>query len=84
LSPRQAHRFWAKLGKAAGVEHCIPHRGRHTHASELLAELPGAEIHLRHRLGHISGQVLADYVTISERSAREVAVIASLSAKWGL
>jgi hypothetical protein len=59
-------------------------RGRHTHASEFLAELPGAELHLRKRMGHISHDVLAEYVLISDTSARQVADVASVSAKWGL
>jgi site-specific recombinase XerD len=84
LTTDQARRIYKALGRSAGVEHCIPHRGRHTHASELLAELPGAEIQLRHRLGHLSPEVLADYVSISDKSAREIAGVASLSAKWHL
>lgn|SRR5579859_424853 len=84
LTTDQARYIYAALGRSAGVAHCIPHRGRHTHATELLAELPGAEIHLRHRLGHLSPEVLADYVTISDRSAQAIASVASLSAKWNL
>lgn len=81
---KQLHGLWARLGKSAGVSNCIPHRGRHTHASELLAELPGAETQLRQRLGHLSTEVLADYVTVTERAARQIADVASLSAKWAL
>ena len=84
LTYGEAYRLYARLGKAAGVPNCIPHRGRHTHASELIAELPGAELQLRHRLGHMSHQVLADYVSVTERSAREIAAVASLSSKWNL
>lgn len=84
MSTSQARRIYRRLGRSAGVPNCIPHRGRHTHATELLAELPGAEMHLRRRLGHLSKEVLADYVTISDRTAREIAGIASLSAKWSL
>lgn len=81
---RQAHRYWAQLGAAAGVANPIPHRARHTHASELFAEMPGAELPLRARLGHLSRDVLEAYVTVPERAARKVANIASLSAKWAL
>jgi integrase/recombinase XerC len=84
LSTDQARGIYRQLGIVAGVPNCIPHRGRHTHASELLAEMPGAEIQLRHRLGHLSKDVLADYVSVSDRSAREIAGVASLSVKWNL
>ncbi len=84
LTTDQARRIYRALGQSAGVPHCHPHRARHTSASEFLAELPGAELHLRNRLGHLSSEVLHDYVTISDVSARYVAETASLSEKWGL
>jgi integrase len=84
LSTNRARRIYRDLGVSAGVAPCHPHRGRHTSASEFLASLPGAEMHLRHRLGHVSAEVLADYVSISDTSARQVAEQASLSSKWSL
>jgi site-specific recombinase XerC len=84
LSTRAGRRIYASLGLTAGVADCIPHRSRHTHASELLAALPGAELQLRNRLGHIDKATLADYVTISDPAAQAVADVASLSAKWDL
>lgn len=84
LSTDAARRIYRALGLSADVSQCHPHRGRHTAASEFLAELPGAELHLRKRLGHLSAEVLADYVNISDQSARSVAETASLSAKWNL
>lgn len=84
LSTDQARRIYKALGESSGVPHCHPHRGRHTAASEFLAELPGAELHLRKRLGHVSAAVLEDYITISDDSARHVAESASLSQKWDL
>ena len=53
-------------------------------ATELLAEMPGAELHLRNRLGQLSEEVLKDYVTISDPMAQRVADAASLSTKWNL
>jgi len=84
LSTDRARRIYRALGEFAGIQRAHPHRARHTHASELLTELPGAELHLRKRLGHISHEMLATYVTISDSSARAVADTASVSAKWGL
>lgn len=84
LSAKQARHIWRALGQLAEVPNPIPHRGRHTHATELLAELPGAELHLRQRLGHLSDEVLRDYVMISDPMAQRVANVASLSAKWNL
>lgn len=84
LSTDSVRRIYRLLGESAGVTNCHPHRGRHTAASEFLSELPGAELHLRNRLGHVSADVLADYITISDQTARHVAETASLSAKWDL
>jgi site-specific recombinase XerD len=66
------------------VPDCHPHRARHSQASELLSELPGAEEYLRDRLGHLDAQTLHMYVTISNKAARRVANVASISSKWGL
>jgi hypothetical protein len=84
LSTRRVREIFSELGRAARVPDCHPHKCRHTAATEFLAERPGAEIQLRSRLGQVSGQVLADYVTISDPTATEAAGVASLSAKWGL
>jgi integrase len=84
LTTDRARRIYRALGESAAVERAHLHRGRHTAATEFLAELPGAELHLRNRLGHLSHDVLSDYVTISDSMAREVAESASLSTKWGL
>ncbi len=84
LSTDRARRIYRAWGEFAGIQRAHPHRSRHTHASELLTELPGAELHLRKRLGHLSREMLDTYVTISDTSARAVADSASVSAKWGL
>jgi integrase/recombinase XerC len=84
LTVAQARNIYKALGRATGVAAVFPHRTRHTHASELLAELPGAEMHLRRRLGHLSNEVLSFYVQINDREAQKIAATASLSNKWGL
>ncbi len=84
LSTRRVREIFERLGDAARVPNCHPHRCRHTAASEFLAERPGAEIQLRSRLGQVSREVLADYITISDPTAAEAADVASLSAKWAL
>ncbi len=84
LSPDRARRIYRALGASSGVPQCHPHRSRHTAATEFLTELPGAELHLRRRLGHVSSDVLADYITLSDQSAYDVAETASISAKWNL
>jgi len=83
LSTEQSRRIYRALGEFAGIR-AHPHRSRHTHATEFLAELPGAELYLRHRLGHLDREVLADYISISDKSACEVADVASVSQKWAL
>jgi site-specific recombinase XerD len=55
-----------RIGEAAGVERAIPHRCRHTFATQYLVAYPGDEIGLRRILGHISDAVLADYVHLSQ------------------
>lgn len=84
LSTRRVREIFAELGEAARVPNAHPHRTRHSAASEFLAQRPGAEIQLRSRLGHVAKDVLADYVSISDRTASEAAETASLSARWNL
>ena len=84
LSTRRVREIFAELGEAARVPNCHPHRTRHSHATEFLAQRPGAELQLRSRLGHLSHEVLQDYVTISDPTASEIAEVASLSARWNL
>jgi site-specific recombinase XerD len=84
LCTDRARRIYRALGESAGVPNAHPHRSRRTHATAFLTELPGAELHLRNRIGHSSREVLAEYVSFSDSAAREVADVASVSAKWGL
>lgn len=84
LSTRRVREIFVELGKAGHVPGAIPHRCRHTSASEFLASRPGAELQLRSRLGQLSHEVLADYVSQSDPTAIETAGVASLSEKWSL
>src|SRR5215471_6892782 len=84
LSTRRVREIFSELGERARVPNCHPHRTRHSAATEFLAQRPGAELQLRSRLGHLSREVLADYVSISDPTAAEIAEVASLSARWNL
>lgn len=84
LSTRRVREIFEQLGNAAHVSNCIPHRARHTAATEFLAARPGAEIQLRSRLGQVSNTVLSDYVSISDPTAADAAAVASLSTRWAL
>lgn len=84
LSTRRVREIFAELGEAGRVPNAHPHRMRHSAATEFLAAQPGAENQLRSRLGHLSHQVLADYVSISDPTAAAAAEVASLSTRWKL
>jgi site-specific recombinase XerC len=84
LSPRRVREIFTEMGTAARVPNAHPHRTRHSAATEFLAQRPGAEIQLRSRLGHLSRDVLSDYVSLSDRTVNEMADTASLSARWNL
>jgi integrase/recombinase XerD len=64
-----------RVASLAGVDNAYPHRYRHTYATWYLTAYPGDELGLRRIIGHISQEVLADYVhfsqtTIAERAGR--------------
>lgn len=84
LSTRRVREIFTELGNVARVPNAIPHRCRHSAASEFLAQRPGAEIQLRSRLGQVSKAVLSDYISWSEPSQEEAASVASLSSRWNL
>lgn len=71
-----------RLGKAAHVDNVGPHRLRHTFATWYLVTYPGDEIGLRRIIGHISHDVLADYVHFSQSIIAERAGRASLAEQW--
>lgn len=84
LSTRRVREIFTELGESARVPNSHPHRCRHSAASEFLAQRPGAEIQLRSRLGHVSKEVLSDYVSWSDTAQQEAAEAASLSSRWNL
>ncbi len=84
LSTRRVREIFAEFGKVARVPGAIPHRTRHSAASEFLAQRPGAEIQLRSRLGQVSKDVLSDYITLADRTVVDIAEAASLSTRWNL
>jgi site-specific recombinase XerC len=84
LSTRRVREIFSELGQQARVPNCHPHRTRHSAATEFLAQRPGAEIQLRSRLGHLSKEVLNDYVSLSDPTLEEMAAVASLSTRWNL
>jgi integrase/recombinase XerC len=84
LSTRRVREIFAEFGRQARVPDCHPHRTRHSSATEFLAQRPGAELQLRSRLGHLSREVLSDYISISDPTAAEIAEVASLSTRWKL
>lgn len=70
------------LGRAAGVDNPIPHRLRHTFCTWYLTAHPGDELGLRAVVGHLSKEVLADYVHFSTAALRERVGRSSLSDIW--
>jgi integrase len=84
LSERRVREMHMLYGAKARVEGPIsPHRWRHTHATEALAEgVP--ENSIRDRLGHVSSEVIHDYLHQSDRTRGIAAERASLAEKWRL
>jgi site-specific recombinase XerD len=72
----------ARLGKIAGIEDAGPHRLRHSFATQYLVTYPGDEIGLRRVIGHISSQILADYVHIAQSIIADRTGRASLAEQW--
>lgn len=58
-------RLFYRLGRAAGVEDCHPHRARHTFAISYL-RFGGNELTLQELLGHESSDMLRTYVRIAQ------------------
>lgn len=82
LSPSAASEAVQRLGELAGVPNPIPHRLRHTMATFYLVTFPGDEIGLRQLLGHLSHDVLADYVHYSQTVIAQRSGRASLAESW--
>jgi site-specific recombinase XerD len=71
-----------RLGELAGVHNPIPYRLRHTFCTWYLVAFPGDEIGLRQIVGHLSHDVLADYVHYSHSVIADRAGRASLAEAW--
>lgn len=84
LSTRRVREMFHDFGEQARVPDAHPHRTRHSAATAFLERRPGAELQLRSRLGHVSRDVLADYISWSDQSAQQAAEDASLSQRWEL
>ena len=71
-----------RVAAAASVDDAYPHRLRHTMATWYLTTYAGDELGLRRIIGHISTNVLADYVHFSQATIRDRAGRASLAEVW--
>jgi len=70
--------IFKRIGTLAGVANAIPHRARHTFCSHYLTANPGDELGLRRIVGHVSREVLADYVHFSQTTISQRAGLSSL------
>jgi site-specific recombinase XerD len=82
LEPEGASRAIQRLGVAAGVNNPIPHRLRHSYCTWYLVANPGDELGLRRIVGHLSHDVLADYVHFAQSIIADRAGRASLVEQW--
>jgi integrase len=71
-----------RLGDLAGVEDATPHRFRHTFCTVYLTQYPGDELGLRRIVGHLSSDVLADYVHLAEQAIAQRAGRVAPSQNW--
>lgn len=71
-----------RLGRMAGITNPIAHRLRHTFCTWYLVAFPGDEIGLRRIVGHLSHDVLADYVHFAQSIVADRAGRASLAESW--
>jgi site-specific recombinase XerD len=71
-----------RLGDSAGVEDATPHRFRHTFCTVYLTQFPGDEIGLRRIVGHLSKDVLTDYVHLAEQAIAQRAGRVSPTQHW--
>ncbi len=71
-----------RLGEVAHIAKAGPHRLRHTFCTWYLVQFPGDELGLRRIIGHLSKEVLADYVHFAQSLIAERAGRASLADQW--
>jgi site-specific recombinase XerD len=82
LTPNGGTELVHRLGDLAGVEDATPHRFRHTFCTVYLTEYPGDELGLRRIVGHLSTDVLADYVHLAEQAIAQRAGRVAPSQNW--
>ena len=82
LTPAGGNDMIKRIGALAGVANAYPHRLRHTFCTWYLTVYPGDELGLRRIVGHVSRNVLADYVHFAEATIAERAGRASLAESW--
>ncbi len=72
-----------RIGQLARVANPIAHRTRHTFCTWYLTANPGDELGLRRIVGHLSGDVTADYVHLSQTTIADRAGRSSLVESLG-
>jgi len=82
LTPGAGNGIVKRIAELAAVDNAYAHRLRHTHATGDLTMYPGDELGLRRILGHVSKNVLADYVHFSQATIADRAGRASLAETW--
>jgi len=70
--------IFKRIGTLAGVANAIPHRARHSFCTHYLTANPGDELGLRRIVGHVSREVLADYVHFASTTIAQRAGLSSL------
>lgn len=71
-----------RLAEESRVEDAYPHRLRHTFCTWYLTVYPGDELGLRRIVGHVSREVLADYVHFADTTIAQRVGRASLAESW--
>lgn len=71
-----------RVAALASVENAYPHRFRHTFCTDYLTEHPGDELGLRRIVGHVSRDVLADYVHFADGTISQRVGASSIVARW--
>lgn len=82
LTPAGGNDVIKRVAELAGVEDAYPHRIRHTFCTWYLTVYPGDELGLRRIVGHVSRNVLSDYVHFAQSTIAERAGRASLAETW--
>lgn len=70
------------LGQVAGVPNATPHRFRHTFCTVYLTSYPGDELGLRRIVGHLSKDVLATYVHLSQNAIAQRVEHVAPTQRW--